>query len=75
VALHPVRSEDQHLGKGGQHLGPVGGRIVAEVLVGLLHADPSSYLHDWPAWTPELSSRTAGEFTMPDLIAFSLGEG
>ena len=29
---------------GGEHLGPVGGRIVAEVLVGLLEGDPQSYL-------------------------------
>ena len=33
-------------------LGPVGGRIVAEVLVGLLEGDPSSYLRQAPAWTP-----------------------
>ncbi len=28
----------------GEHLGPVGGRIVAETLLGLLRADPQSYL-------------------------------
>ena len=28
----------------GLHLGPVGGRIVAEVLIGLLQTDPGSYL-------------------------------
>ena len=28
----------------GLHLGPVGGRIVAEVLIGLLQTDPNSYL-------------------------------
>ncbi len=52
----------------GSHLGPVGGRIVAEVLVGLLEADPSSYLHRSPAWTPELEP---GDFTMQDLVAFT----
>jgi Animal haem peroxidase len=30
---------------GGLHLGPVGGRIVAETLIGLLRADPTSYLN------------------------------
>ncbi|MEZ4306717.1 MAG: heme peroxidase family protein [Polyangiaceae bacterium] len=30
---------------GGNRLGPVGGRIVAEVLLGLLDADPTSYRH------------------------------
>ena len=32
----------------GLHLGPVGGRIVAETLVGLLRADPTSYLERVP---------------------------
>lgn len=31
---------------GGQHLGPVGGRIVAETLIGLLWLDPASSLHN-----------------------------
>jgi hypothetical protein len=44
---------------------------VAEVLVGLLKGDPSSYLRKSPAWTPELPSETPGEFTMPDLLRFS----
>jgi hypothetical protein len=55
----------------GTKLGPTGGRIVAEVLVGLLKGDPSSYLRRSPAWTPELPSETSGEFTMPDLLRFS----
>ena len=33
-------------------LGPVGGRIVAEVFLGLMFADPGSYLSMSPAWTP-----------------------
>jgi hypothetical protein len=36
-----------------QLLGPVGARIVAEVLVGLLAADPQSYYSVDPGWTPE----------------------
>ena len=35
-----------------ERLGPVGGRIVAEVLVGLLQRDPNSYLYLDPAWKP-----------------------
>jgi hypothetical protein len=54
-----------------QHLGPVGGRIVAEVLGGLLEADPSSYVHASPSWAPDLGPRK-GCFTMPDLIRFTL---
>lgn len=51
--------------RGGGRLGPVGGRIVAEVLLGLLKGDPFSYLNVEPNWTPSL---TDGDFKMPDLI-------
>ncbi len=57
----------------GQRLGPVGGRIVAEVLVGLLAGDPQSYLRRRPSWTPILPSAKKGDFTMPDLVRFTLG--
>jgi len=36
----------------GRHLGPVGGRIVAEVFVGLARNDPNSFLNLDPKWTP-----------------------
>src|SRR5438477_7132536 len=35
-------------------LGPVGGRIVTEVLVGLMLGDRFSFLSQWPGWTPFL---------------------
>jgi hypothetical protein len=54
----------------GEYLGPVGGGIVAEVLLGLLEADPHSYLCGTPAWTPELPG-TGGDFTMADLVRFA----
>ena len=57
---------------GGRHLGPVGGRIVAEVLIGLLEGDPQSYLHQKPGWKPFLPAAEAGDFTMPDLVSFTL---
>jgi hypothetical protein len=50
---------------GGAHLGPVGGRIVAEVFLGLLEKDPSSYLRNEPGFRPE------GTFGMPELITRS----
>jgi hypothetical protein len=37
---------------GGHRLGPVGGRIVAEVLVGLIDEDPTSYRQNDRQWTP-----------------------
>ena len=52
------------------HLGPVGGRIVAEVLVGLLEGDPTSYLNAPEPWEPhELG--IGPEFGMIDLIEFA----
>jgi len=55
----------------GRRLGPTGGRIVAEVLVGLLKGDPSSFLRQAPAWKPDLPSVEAGTFTMVDLLRFA----
>jgi hypothetical protein len=55
--------------KGGKRLGPVGGTIVAEVFVGLVAGDNQSYLSQ-PNWKPSLPSKTAGTFTMADLLTF-----
>jgi hypothetical protein len=57
---------------GGRHLGPVGGRIVAEVIVGLLQTDPASYLTVRPGWKPTLPSKHGpGSFTMVDFLTFA----
>jgi Animal haem peroxidase len=64
----------------GTQLGSIGGRIVAEVLIGLLAADPLSYLNAAPGWTPEPEllrapgPRRRKLFEMPELIRFALGE-
>jgi hypothetical protein len=57
---------------GSAHLGPVGGRIVAEVLIGLLAGDPLSYLGVQPNWKPTLPSQVDGSFTLSDLINFAI---
>jgi hypothetical protein len=62
-----ILREARELGKA-EKLGPVGGRIVAEVLIGLLATDPLSYLNVAPNWKPTLASATPGDFAMPDLI-------
>lgn len=55
------------------HLGPVGSRIVAEVIVGIIQGDKTSYLNHDPKWVPEVKLPT-GEwvkkpnFTMADLL-------
>jgi hypothetical protein len=51
----------------GKRLGKVGGRIVAEVLIGLLAADPLSYLRIEPRWRPTLSDDST-TFDMRALI-------
>lgn len=54
----------------GSHLGPVGGRIVGEVFVGLLKADPDSYLNRKPDFTPSLGG-VPGQFQIIDFLAFA----
>ena len=52
---------------GGERLGPVGGRLVAEVLIGIIDADPSSYRSLAPDWVPPLPAR--GErFQLTDML-------
>jgi heme peroxidase len=56
---------------GGQHLGPVGSTIVAEVLIGLARRSKQSILTD-PNWHgPTLPSAHAGKFVLADLLRFA----
>ena len=54
----------------GKRLGPLGGRIVAEVFLGVLQGDRHSYLSQNPDWKPELAAAN-GEFTIGDLLKFA----
>lgn len=38
--------------EGGTRLGPLGSRVVAETIIGVLIADPESYLVKQPSWNP-----------------------
>jgi hypothetical protein len=67
-----ILSEARARADGGLRLGPTGGQIVAEVVNGLLQADPNSYVHAKPAWTPTLASPQSMSFTMADLVRFTL---
>ena len=63
--------KEAELMENGLRLGPVGGRIVGEVFIGLLKADETSYLAARPNWTPVLPSATAGDFRITDLLTFA----
>ena len=57
----------------GNRLGPVGGRIIAEVFIGLLQLDPQSYLKVQPNWVPTLPTQggTPDSFRMIDFLTFA----
>ncbi len=59
---------------GGTQLGPVGGRIVAEIFVGLLIGDKTSFLNIDPGWKPqkgEFGCSEEGSYDMSNLIHFA----
>jgi hypothetical protein len=43
---------ESHARAAGNHLGPVGARIVGDVLIGLIEADPLTYRNVDPTWRP-----------------------
>src|SRR5918998_1007269 len=53
----------------GVRLGPLGGRIVAETIIGMLQLDKSSYLNT--RFRPSLPSKTPRTFTMTDLLRWA----
>ncbi|NGZ09984.1 MAG: peroxidase [Nitrospira sp. LK70] len=55
----------------GVRLGPVGGRIVGDVFIGLLKADKDSYLVVDKNWKPTLPSAKSGDFEITDLLMFA----
>ncbi|TCP33579.1 heme peroxidase family protein [Sphingomonas sp. BK235] len=59
----------------GERLGPVGGRIVAEVMIGLIEGDRTSYLSQEPEWQPFLPTIRPQDqherFAMVDLLRFA----
>jgi hypothetical protein len=66
--------KEAELMEGGHRLGPVGGRIVAEVFIGLLELDRDSYFNAQSPWRPTLPARSGavtGEFSMVDFLTFA----
>jgi hypothetical protein len=54
-------------------LGEVGGRIVAEVFLGMLFGDTDSFLSADPGWIPTIKTEK-GDFRLRDMVAYALGE-
>ena len=50
-------------------LGPVGGRIVAEVFLGIMFGDPHSFLSQEPDWQPA----AGGGYGLKDFVRYALG--
>lgn len=55
---------------GGQHLGPVGSTLVADVMIGLVRRSDDSIL-SLADWRPSLPSAVPGTFELRDLLAFA----
>ena len=56
---------------GGNHLGPVGAKVVADTFVTMLKRDGDSYLNVAGGFSPFLPSATPANFTVADLIIFA----
>ncbi|MDZ4855707.1 MAG: hypothetical protein SGJ26_12760 [Nitrospirota bacterium] len=63
--------KEAELMEDGLRLGPVGGRIVGDVFVGLLKADETSYSAARPRWKPVLPAASRGDFRITDLLTFA----
>ncbi len=46
----------------------MGGRIVGEVLIGIIDADPTSFRAVDPGWTPTLDGHVPGRFGLADIL-------
>ena len=67
------RPQDPGIGFGGQHLGPVGSRIVCETLIGLLWMDRSSFLRSQRLFKPMAEiAAPDGSLTLARLMTFAL---
>ena len=51
-------------------LGPVGGRMVAEVFLGIMFGDPTSLLRTNPSWTPA----SGADYRLRDFVLYATGK-
>ena len=69
--VEPVETTNGPVDKVTRRLGPVGGRIVAETIVGIMATDSSSYISQNPLWKPTLA-RPDGIFGLRELVSHAL---
>ena len=63
----PVKEKDKKITT--PRLGPVGGRIVAEVFLGMLFGDGNSLLNMDPKWHPDAGK----DYKLKDFVKYALG--
>ena len=61
--------KEAELRTGGKTLGPVGGRIVGETMLGILMCDENSVLNN-PSWHSQLPLKVPGKVTYSDIVTF-----
>lgn len=70
--------KEAEITENGLKLGAVGANIVAEIIIGLLEGDKSSFMTQNPFWKPSLPTfeayRFKKDFTIADLIKIAEGE-
>jgi hypothetical protein len=66
----PVQEKDKFVMT--PRLGPVGGRIVAEVFLGLMFGDSNSMLSLHPTWTPD--TKAGAKYALKDLVNYAIGK-
>lgn len=67
----PVQTSDvPNLMVDTRQLGKVGGTIVAEVFLGILHGDKYSYMNMNPGWKPSVGVGAGGKFGLREMIGF-----
>jgi hypothetical protein len=70
VVLHPARGGGP---PGRSPARPLGAKLVAEVIVGILGCEKSSYIKDKTPFQPAPPIAPSGKFTMGEFAAFAQG--
>ena len=65
-----ILKEAEVLGHEGEHLGPVGSRLVLECFLGILNHDQYSFQVLHPKWKPEIG-RNEGQFDFVDMVQYA----